>query len=103
MVSEEKPNSAQTVEGLETEDGVGGNTNQQLAKADSEIYKAAKERVIRVEEVSFSDIEEEDGERSHSRRISSSTESSDWVQLHESQDSKEGGDSSDWFDVDEFD
>ncbi|KAL0559288.1 hypothetical protein IC582_003889 [Cucumis melo] len=103
MVSEEKPNSAQTVEGLETEDGVGGNTNQQLAKADSEIYKAAKERVIRVEDVSFSDIEEEDGERSHSRRISSSTESSDWVQLHESQDSKEGGDSSDWFDVDEFD
>lgn len=124
LASEEKPNCTQIIEGgegLETQDGDGENTNQRLEKAHSETYTDDKKRVG-LEDVSFSDIED-DGSDLFGRfsvtnppRISSSTESSDWVQLNENLISKldqhktwkqdrdsEGEDSSDWFDVDEFD
>lgn len=126
MSSEEKVNSTQIIqggEGLEIQDGDGDGetTNKQLEKADSKTCRDAKERVG-PEGLSFSDIEDDGTDLSgrfsvtNPPRTSSSTEASDWVQLRENLDSKldqqrpwkqdrdsEAGDSSDWFNVDEFD
>lgn len=120
MASEEKANSSQIIEGGEGLE-IGEKTNQGLEKADSKTSTDAK-KGVRLEGISFSDsdIEEEDGTdlagRTKPPRTSSSAESNDWVQLHENPVPKlgqqkawkqdrdsEGGDSSDWFNVDEFD
>ncbi|XP_023530961.1 uncharacterized protein LOC111793348 [Cucurbita pepo subsp. pepo] len=126
MPSEEKEKSTQTTEGgegLEIMDGEEENTNHQLKMADSKTSADVKERSGLEGTISFSEIEDYGTDLSGKfsvitpPRTSSSTESSDWVHLHENAGSKldqqqrtwkqdtesDGGDSSDWFNVDEFD
>lgn len=102
-------------EGLEIKGGDGEKTNQRLEKADSESSRDAKER-FGLEDISFSDMENDGSDFSGRFSVTKSpAESGGWVKLHGNLDSKlvqhttskqdrdSEGESSDWFNVDEFD